>query len=335
MTYHSLPGERTILVQREGFASLTPQWEDLLEQSPVQSIFFTPQWHELCWQNLRDEGWQLLLMAVRAKESPIGIAPLRRRQRTICFIGSVEVSDYLDFVLQTGDEETFYRAFLDALKAEDWDILDLHCLQPASPTLVHLPPLARREGLSVILERESVSPAMALPDTWEEFLGNLNKKYRHELRRKLRRLTENNRFRYYYLEGEEVAAGMDDFLHLHRISGHEKAAFMDGQMEAFFRAMVDRLAARNWARLYFLEVGETRVSTALCFQYGQEMLLYNSGFDPAYRSLAVGLLLKSFCIRDAIESGMKRFDFLRGSEHYKYELGGVDVPVYRCVVQRV
>lgn len=240
----------------------------------------------------------------------------------------------MDFVLQKGDEETFYRAFLDALKTEEWEVLDLHCLQPASPTLIHLPPMARREGLSVILERESVSPAIELPDTWEGFLSTLSKKYRHELRRKLRRLMETDGTRYHYVEGEDVARGMDDFLRLHRMSSHEKALFMDLQMEAFFRAMVDRLAAWNWARLYFLEVDGRRVSSALCFQYGEDVLLYNSGFDPAYGWLSVGLLLKAFCIRDAIEAGKKRFDFLRGSEHYKYELGGVDVPVYRCVVQR-
>jgi len=330
-----LLGEKDIVVQKKHFDALAPEWESLLGRSPIRSIFFTPQWHELCWQNLQDDGWQLFLLSVRAGERPIGIAPLRRRQSTICFIGNVEVSDYLDFVLREGDEETFYRALVDALQSEDWQVLDLHGLLPASPTLIHLPVLARREGLSVVLEREGVSPALDLPDTWDGFLSSLSRKYRHELRRKIRRLVQNDSFRYYSLQGEDLTAGMDDFLHLHRISGHDKAAFMDRQMESFFRNMVDRLAARNWATLYFLEVDGKRVSTALCFQYGEEVLLYNSGFDPAYGGLSVGLMLKAFCIRDAIEAGKKRFDFLRGSEHYKYELGGVDVPVYRCVVQRL
>lgn len=328
-------GERAIAVQKEDFGALASRWESLLSQSPAQSIFFTPQWHELCWQSLRADGWQLFLLSVRANGSPIGIVPLCRRKSSVCFIGNVEVSDYLDFVFQEGDEESFYGAILSALKSEDWDTLDLHCLRSGSPTLTHLPPLARAAGFSVTLEEETVSPAVDLPDSWEAFLASLNKKHRHELRRKIRRLAQNDTSRCYSLQGEDLAGGMDDFLRLHRVSSHEKAAFMDRQMESFFRTMVDRLAPWNWARLYFMEVDGKRVSTALCFHYGDEVLLYNSGFDPGYGWLSVGLLLKAFCVRDAIEAGKKRFDFLRGSEHYKYELGGADVPVYRCLVQRV
>lgn len=316
------------------FGTIAGDWEGLLGQSPIKSIFLTPQWQELCWQNLWVSGWQLLLLAIRGEDGPIGIAPLRRREGTICFIGNVEVSDHLDFVLREGEEKAFYQAFLEALQAEDWHTLDLHCLPPHSPTLAHLPALAERLGFSVALEPEEVSPAMGLPDTWEGFLASLDKKHRHELRRKMRRLQENDSFRFYSLAGGDLPGGMDDFLRLHRVSAPEKATFMDRPMEAFFRTMAAHLAAQDWARLYFLEIDGKRVSTALCFEYGEEILLYNSGFDPAYRGLSVGQLLKAFCIQDAIESGKKRFDFLRGNEHYKYELGGVDVPLYRCLVQR-
>lgn len=327
-------GEVTVVVQREDFAALAPEWGWLLDQGQVRSIFSTPEWQELNWRNLREDGWQLLLMAVRGKGRPIGIAPLRRRGGVIQFIGNPDVSDYLDFLFNPGHEELFYPAFLDALKSEDWNSLDLHCLPTASPTLTHLPFLAQRMGLTVVLEQENVSPGMELPGAWEDFLASLDKKHRHELRRKIRRLEQNDTFKYYALEGDGIAAGMDDFLRLQRASSPEKAAFMDLRMEAFFRDMLGRLAARDWVKLYFMEVDGKRVSTALCFKYGQEILLYNSGYDLSYGWLSVGLLLKAFCIRDAIETGMKRFDFLRGAEHYKYEMGGVDVPIYRCLVQR-
>jgi CelD/BcsL family acetyltransferase involved in cellulose biosynthesis len=40
------------------------------------------------------------------------------------------------------------------------------------------------------------------------------------------------------------------------------------------------------------------------------------------------------CIRDAVEAGLPFFDFLRGDEPYKYDLGGKDYPLYRMVVKR-
>ena len=67
----------------------------------------------------------------------------------------------------------------------------------------------------------------------------------------------------------------------------------------------------------------------LCFEVAGELLLYNSGYDPAYASLSVGLLSKALCLRDALERGLRAVDFLRGHEPYKYDLGGRDQPVYR------
>jgi CelD/BcsL family acetyltransferase involved in cellulose biosynthesis len=38
----------------------------------------------------------------------------------------------------------------------------------------------------------------------------------------------------------------------------------------------------------------------------------------------VGLILKAFGIKKAIEEGMQFYDFLRGDERYKYDLGAMD-----------
>ena len=60
--------------------------------------------------------------------------------------------------------------------------------------------------------------------------------------------------------------------------------------------------------------------------------LYNSGYDPDYVGLSAGLLSKALAIKDSIEKVRKKFDFLKGSEEYKYHLGGKEVPLYRCLV---
>jgi len=46
----------------------------------------------------------------------------------------------------------------------------------------------------------------------------------------------------------------------------------------------------------------------------------------------VGLLCKVLCIKDSIERGKKRFDFLKGQEAYKYRLGGREVPISNCQI---
>ena len=39
-------------------------------------------------------------------------------------------------------------------------------------------------------------------------------------------------------------------------------------------------------------------------------------------------------IKERIEAGVRRIDFLRGNERYKYEWGAVDEPVMRILVRR-
>jgi len=83
-----------------------------------------------------------------------------------------------------------------------------------------------------------------------------------------------------------------------------------------------------------LELEGKRVAALFCFEDDEELLLYNSGYDPQYAHLSVGLLSKATCLRGAIEAGKQRFDFLRGCEPYKYDLGGKDLPVYRCLIKK-
>jgi CelD/BcsL family acetyltransferase involved in cellulose biosynthesis len=57
------------------------------------------------------------------------------------------------------------------------------------------------------------------------------------------------------------------------------------------------------------------------------MYLYNSAFEMEARRLSPGLILVSQQIEEAIERGFEVFDFLRGPERYKYQLGAEAVPL--------
>ena len=83
-----------------------------------------------------------------------------------------------------------------------------------------------------------------------------------------------------------------------------------------------------------MELDGAIVAGVLCFDYAGRRFLYNSGYRLAQASNSVGLLLKALCIRDAIENGLTYFDFLRGSEQYKYHLGAQTYNLYSLVVNR-
>ncbi|MCL5074553.1 MAG: GNAT family N-acetyltransferase [Chloroflexi bacterium] len=324
----------SIVTVTEDFAALKSEWDELMRRSRCGTIFSTWGWQSIWWECLGG-GAEPFLLTVREGKELIGIVPLMKHAGSLYFIGGTEVCDYLDIVACPGREGEVWGAALDYLLQTDWQQVNLHCLRASSATLAYLPTLARRKGLKVEQQTVDVCPHLVLPPSWEEFLASLSKKDRHELRRKMRRLERSGAVRWYAVqENGRLEADMDDFIQLHRLSRPEKESFMDAQMEAFFRRIADYFLPQRLLKLYFLEIGGGRVASCICLEQGEEIWLYNSGFDRNHASLSVGLLLKVFCVQAAIAAGKKGFDFLRGAEPYKYDLGAVDKPLYRLLVWR-
>ena len=57
------------------------------------------------------------------------------------------------------------------------------------------------------------------------------------------------------------------------------------------------------------------------FRTADGYLYYNAGVDPDARDLSPGVLMVAEYVRRALAEGVRRLDFLRGDEPYKYEWG--------------
>ena len=322
-------------VQVECFEEIEPEWTEILPLCGANTIFVTPLWQRLWWRHFGG-GDGLRILSVRENGERLGIAPLAQGpDGVISFLGGTDLFDYHDFLVIQGRERPFFEALWNYLQGISWRTLELLSLREGSPTLELLPALATGAGLDVEIVEEDRSPRKSLPENWDVYVSSLRKKDRHELRRKLRRLEASGAVRQYMVGSpDEVAAGMSDFFTLMRASREDKHDFMTADRERFFREVAGELASRGQFRLFFMEVEGKRVASCICFDYAGSYLLYNSGYDPAYSTLSVGLLNKALALKDAIEAGRDEFDFLRGTERYKYNLGGEDRIVYRMVVRR-
>ena len=315
------------------FDDLREEWERLLPFCHTNTVFVTPAWQRTWWNNFGD-GSLLRLLSVRSNGSLIGIAPLREAGGVLRFIGDTDLCDYNDFLVRRGGEDAFYTALFDYLDGQPPEI-ELPSVPESSPTLRHLPPQAERLGYTVAVEVEDVAPVALLPDTWDAFVASLGKKDRHELRRKMRRLDATGSISQQVCHDPgAIADGMADFLRLHRDSRPDKKRFMTAERERFFTEVAVELGARGQVKLAFLELNANRVASCIYFDYMDSYLLYNSGYDPDYSKLSVGLLNKALAIKQAIEVGKRSFDFLRGDERYKYDLGGKDRRVFRLTLRR-
>jgi CelD/BcsL family acetyltransferase involved in cellulose biosynthesis len=326
-----------------GFSALKPEWDALLGRSRCDTLFLTWEWQSTWWKHL-GEG-KLLLLGFRAEDDGrlIGIAPLfhfstEEGQSLLYVIGCRDVSDYLDLIIERGQEEAVYPALLDYLEkqAPAWDLLDLCNIPQDSLTHIRLRELAAARGYQTRVETEDVCPVIDLPATWDDYLSQLDRKQRHEVRRKLRRAESEADTRFVVVGDErDLASEMRAFVELHQKSTPEKTKFMDPQMQRFFFDVAQVLQARGWLQLTFLEIEGKKAASQLNFDYQDSILVYNSGYDPAqFAHLSPGWVVTARCIEHAIALGRHKFDFLRGNEDYKYRFGGRDTEVRRLLIAR-
>ena len=193
--------------------------------------------------------------------------------------------------------------------------------------------MAEKRGYEVLSKQEDISLELDLPASWEEYLETLVVNQRHEIRRKLRKLSAAGEINYRVIkERAAINQATDTFLKMFSESRTDKATFLTSQRETFFKSMADRLSELGILKFGRLELDRLPVAMVMYFDYKNSIYLYNSGYDPKYDFLSVGLVCKLLCIRESIAEGKEKFDFLKGDETYKYHLGGRVVPLSSCQV---
>ncbi len=314
----------------EDFDSIYLDWKKVQSNSSTSPLFSSPEWSRTWWQHF-GSGNKLFLGAVKRQGETVGISPLMLKNNIASFIGGSDVCDYLDFVVEPGEEEVFFSTLLDNLAIQKIAGLNLAPLRPDSIVLKSLAKVAERQEWQVTSSQEDVTVELDLPGTWEEYLELLSGKQRHELKRKLRRLDEEGEL-VYRTSTDANRHDVDIFLKLFQDSREDKAAFLTSSMEGFFRAIANAMAEKGLLRLNILELEKRTVAATMCFDYRDTVYLYNSGYEPDYGWLSVGVISKALCIKDSIERKRKRFDFLKGAEAYKYHLGGSELQLYTCSI---
>jgi CelD/BcsL family acetyltransferase involved in cellulose biosynthesis len=327
------------------FDHLRDEWNSLLRQSASDTVFMTWEWQQVWWRHFGPKtDSSLFLLTMRDAAGQLtGLWPLYDEApgegaRRLRVIGSPRGSDYLDLIARRGQEQAVYEAALDfMMQREDWASIETINVRDGSPTLEVLAPLAEERGLAVEVERVTVCPGIALPDSWESYLEELSRKQRHEMRRKLRRANQGTQRVEWYLsdDPQSLADDMEVYFELFEKSSYVKEEYLDDQRRAFFRDMAAVMLEAGWLYLAILSINDEIVASMFCFDYGEAISVYNSGFDPqSYRNLSPGIVLLCYCIQDAIDRRYPHFDFLRGDEEYKYRCGAVDQVIYRLTIGR-
>ena len=317
---------------------LRRDWNDLVLTDPAGTIFHTPDFLKLYWEEFGEEPEHLLLAFGEADGAQIAAAAFELIGDTLRFLGGTEVTDYLGPIGQPGTAAPFSeRLWAGLLARDDWREADLRGLPEDSPWLGTLREAAARLGLTVeeTEDQNGVAPALDLPPTWDEYLQQIPSKLRHEIRRKAKKLeAEAGPFEVETATDRTLLSLLDRFVELHRMSEGPKGVFMIPGMEIFFRRLGEALCERGIFRLSFIRVRDELAAGTIGFVFKGTYSLYNSAFDREWQQLAPGMVLVAEDIRQAIEEGCAVFDFLKGDYPYKYRFGARTRSVRRLLVSR-
>jgi CelD/BcsL family acetyltransferase involved in cellulose biosynthesis len=318
------------------FSSLAETWRALLALDPAASVFHTPQYLAVWWDEFGGDA-SLRILSIEDDGVPRGIVALvAYADGAIRFAGDHDTTDYRGPVSAPEDRDAIATAILDALATDPtWSVFDVDGLASDSGWPEAFTRVAKAAGYSVEEEHQDACPRVAIAGSYEAYLASLDGKLRHEIGRKARRLErEAGAFTVRLATEESLDDDLDRFFAMHRTSQGPKGRFMHEGMATFFGSFAWMLFSQGWLRLAILEIGGEPWAGAYAFRYGDAWGVWNSAYDHRRRELAPGMVLMAECIRLAAEEGRETFDLLRGTEPYKYRFGAIDVPLIRLQIRR-
>lgn len=332
----------------EQLEKLSDEWNQLLACCSASHVpFLRHEYLSTWWKSLGGGEWknaELFTLVGRDQSGTIlGIAPLfisinQDNLRSILLLGSIEITDYLDLIVSEEHLTEFIASIFRLLHADqslNWQALDFYNISDTSPTLPVIKQAAEQLDWEYSQETLQPCPYILLPGDWETYLANIDKKQRHEIRRKMRRAENNEVPVRWYIVTEEASLDqeIEGFLEL-MAQDPEKEKFLTPIMRSQMRNAIHAAFKAGWLQLAFLEIDGQKAAGYLNFDYDDHIWVYNSGLRFDYRELSPGWVLLGYLLKWANDNQRKSFDFMRGDEDYKYKFGAVNRYVVRALIRR-
>lgn len=316
--------------------ALRTEWQELYRAAEAVP-FLSWEWLAT-WQEQLGAGREPLLLCVRDGQRLIGLLPLTVEERRltnwfgkfrrIAFMGEAFAgTDYLDVLALPAQREAICRAAFEYLfNHVQFELLELEGMAADSPNLPLLEQmLAQRFGqrarFTLRRTTQYTCPQVELNSDWETLLANTRRG--DNFKQKLRRMRQRHAFEYRVVTAlAEVEAAFERYYQLHEKRWQQHGgsdATGHPRLREFQAAAVERLAETGLVRFEEIWLDGVCCASNYALDDGQNFYFYSAGYDQTHRNLSPGLVLTGLSIENAIQRGLKRFDFLRGDEGYKFD----------------
>ncbi|MCW2967032.1 MAG: hypothetical protein JWM71_804, partial [Solirubrobacteraceae bacterium] len=309
---------------------LLAEWAEVFASDGRATPFTSPTWAEVWWRHW-SEGYEPWVVTVREPDGRLaGLAPLvlgrRGPVRILRGLGT-SVGNYWDVLAAEASREAVTAAFAGFLREQRaaWDLFDMDRFPPGSGT----PEALSAAGLK-LRERPSIlAPWVTLPATWDEYLATLSSNRRAKLRRHLRPLDSGDVTVSYLREPGEIAAAVERWQAFRTAWWEARGQAINPEhaserFRAFTAEVVAALVAQDMAVVREFRMDGEVIDIAMDFVDHSTLYSWLNGFEPRHGKLRMGHVEVTHCIRASIERGLSGYDFMVGTEPYKYEYRAVD-----------
>jgi len=320
-------------------AGIETEWRDLVWHSSIATPFQDPAWL-LSWWDRFGAGASAARLATytwRVDGGLVAILPAAVREtsrgRELRLLGE-GVSDYLQIVCEAdaagatdATKDWLRELFASGARDGAWDLIAFHDVPEAASPL-----LAAARQIGAMVEPSNVAPRATLRSDGlpEGITHGLHK----SVRRGTRRLEKMGTLRCAAAtspeEREFLLAGL---MRLHgdrwNVRSGLPGVLADRDVQAFHRLVLARYPTEA-LRLYGLWSGEQLIAAMYGFINMRTRTFYSylTGWEPAFAIASPGDVLFAETMKLLAREGVTCFDFLRGSEPYKYLWGASDRPLY-------
>jgi CelD/BcsL family acetyltransferase involved in cellulose biosynthesis len=344
--------ETEVIRDAAEFDALEQEWNELVSHADC-SVFQSFPWLRIWWSHLGEDfpSRELHLVVLRVKGKLAVIGPFYvqsdkisalAQTRELRFLGD-GLSDYCDVIWNPGLGESALRAMAHHVTVlwKQLDSVSLSEIPDGSPTARIFHEELAKAGVAARLEMSDICPRKEMSATWAETLETLGGDQRRQLQKRCRQLAEVFPVEYETINDPLVLAdAMSDFIRLHQQRMEEtgkEGVFSAFRHEDFHRDVCAELCKQGWLFLSFLKINGRRVAAACSYLFKDRICFHVGGLGDVgdARKHSPGIVLHAYCMQEAIRRGAKSYDFLRGTEEYKYRLGAVDFPNWRVSAKRV
>ena len=282
------------------------------KENPFLNYDVNKIWHDILGQN-----YKLNILT----DMKSFIAPIAIKDNIAYFCGSKDVFDFHNLIYDKNINNQSIKLIIDHLLIYD-KVLKIELNSIIQKSHLHDCLINLQDDYDIEFVDEDVSPGISLPDSFDEYLSNLTKKNRHEIRRKIRKFEKNFELKIINANHENVDKLLLEFIRLMKLNP-EKKLFLNQDRVNFMSKIIKYSVLEGRGELNFIEINKDLVSTSFAFKNNEKLFVYNSGFNNDYSEYSVGLINHVYNIKNKINI-YSYIDFLRGDEEYKYRIGCED-----------